>query len=413
MSFMLETFNSTFCLRTDLMTQDTQSDDGLEIAPFYVMSVLARAKELEAEGKDVIHLEVGEPDFKTPDAIIEQAHKALDNGHLGYTPANGILELRQHIANFYREQFGVEISPDRIFITPGASGALQLAMKACIRSDQKLLLTEPGYPCNANIAKVLGIETQHCMLEKSRGYQPNTTDLFNTADETTGAMLLASPGNPTGSVIPQKNLEQLSELAMQQGWQLIMDEIYSGLVYGDQQARSVLQINNNAWVVQSFSKYFQMTGWRLGWLIVPEGFQSIVMRLAQNLYLSAPSIAQFAALAGFTSEVIDQLEARRLIFDERRQYMITALTDMGFEITAEPDGAFYVYADASAFTDDSLSFCEKLLEEACVAVAPGVDFGGLEAHSSIRFAYTQDIACIKKAMKRISGFIEQQVSEAN
>jgi len=394
------------------MTEHTNFSDNLDIAPFYVMSVLARAKALEAEGKDVIHLEVGEPDFKTPGAIIDRAHQTLDSGALGYTPANGILELRQQIAKFYLDQFGVDLSVERIFITPGASGALQLAMKACMAGDKKLLLTEPGYPCNANIAKVLGIQTQHCMLKKEQGYQPDVDNLLETSDETTGALLLASPGNPTGSVIPKKDLARLANLAKSQNWQLIMDEIYSGLVYGShEQATSILQLNPNAWVVQSFSKYFQMTGWRLGWLIVPEGYESLVMKLAQNLFLSAPSIAQSAALAGFEPEVLLQLEERRLILDERRQYMITALTDMGFNIVAEPDGAFYIYADASAFTEDSLNFCEQLLENAYVAVAPGIDFGGLEAGTCIRFAYTQDLDSIKSAMQRISDFIDK-VNEA-
>lgn len=380
------------------------------IAPFYVMSLLARAKELEAAGKDVIHLEVGEPDFKTPDAIVEAGIEAMRNGHMGYTPTNGIVALREAIAGFYQNNFGVSVDPERIFITPGASGALQLAMLACLDSDEALLLTEPGYPCNRHIAQALGIDTQLCVLDAKTGYLPNVAQLEAAATEQTRALLMASPGNPTGTVIPDNLIGEMSALCRQRQWHFIMDEIYAGLVYDNVPAKTVLSRHPNAWVVQSFSKYFQMTGWRLGWLIVPAGYESVVSKLAQNLYLSAPTIAQHAAVRAFQPDVLSFLDSRRTILESRRDFLVSGLEAIGFPVVSTPDGAFYVYVDVSDHTDDSLAFCQELLESTAVAVAPGIDFGGANAATTVRFAYTQDQLRIEEALKRMKAFVNARQS---
>lgn len=382
-------------------------ENDLDIAPFYVMSVLAQAKEMEANGQDVVHLEVGEPDFKTPEPIVNRAISAMKAGDMGYTAANGILALREKIAGYYFSQFNLKINPNRIFITPGASGALQLAMKASLTQGKELLLTEPGYPCNRNIATILGIKSNICSLIAEEGYQPSVSKLESSAGKNTGALLLASPGNPTGSIVEDSIIDEISQLCRDNNWHLIMDEIYSGLTYEGHENTTILGRNPDAWVIQSFSKYFQMTGWRLGWLIVPEGYESIVTKIAQNLFLSAPTIAQFAALEAFDSRVLDLLESRRQVLDERRTFLKNALIAMGFRLAAVPNGAFYVYVDASMFTKDSLGFCQRMLEETCVAVAPGVDFGGLDGKTTIRFAYTQDLSRIEEAMNRISRFLDK------
>ena len=379
------------------------------IAPFYVMNLLARARELESQGQDVIHLEIGEPDFKTPDAVVEAGIQAMRDGNMGYTAANGIPELRQAIACFYQESMGVDINPGRIFITPGASGALQLAMLACLDDDDALLLTEPGYPCNRHIAEALGLKTQVVALDATSGYLPTAAHLRSQSTSQTKAVLLASPGNPTGSVIPDALMQEVSDLCSAEHWHLIMDEIYSSLVFGDQAAKTVLSVNPRAWVVQSFSKYFQMTGWRLGWLVVPEGYEPVVSKLAQNLFLSAPTIAQYAAVAAFQPEVIDTLEQRRKALEKRRDFLAAGLDAIGFPVVAAPDGAFYVYVDVSAYTNDSLAFCSALLEKAGVAVAPGLDFGGADAATTLRFAYTQRIDQLEVALHRMGKFVDELV----
>ncbi len=376
------------------------------IAPFYVMSLLATAKEMEAAGQDVIHLEVGEPDFRTPDAIVAAGIEAMQQGRMGYTPTNGILELREAIAAFYQTTLGVSVDPARIFITPGASGALQLAMLACLDTDEALLLTEPGYPCNRHIAQAMGIDTQLCELDEETAYLPSVSQLETAATEQTGALLLASPGNPTGSVIPDQLAQDMSALCNRRQWHFIMDEIYSGLVYDGAAAKTILSIHPNAWVVQSFSKYFQMTGWRLGWLIVPPGYESAVSKLAQNLYLSAPTIAQYAAVRAFQPDVLALLETRKSVLETRRDFLVSGLDAIGFRVVAAPDGAFYVYADVSKYTNDSLAFCQELLESTAVAVAPGLDFGGANAATTVRFAYTQGQDRIKEALYRMEKFVQ-------
>lgn len=387
-----------------LQTSPTRLD---AIAPFHVMNLLARARELESQGLDVIHLEIGEPDFKTPDAVVAAGIQAMRDGNMGYTAANGIPELRQAIATFYQESMGVNIDAGRIFITPGASGALQLAMLACLDGDDALLLTEPGYPCNRHIAEALGLKTQVVDLDASSDYLPTERQLRARSNAQTKAVLLASPGNPTGSVISESLMKAVSDLCSEQHWHLIMDEIYSHLVFDDIAAKTVLSVNPQAWVVQSFSKYFQMTGWRLGWLVVPEGYESVVSKLAQNLFLSAPTIAQYAAVAAFQTEVINTLEQRRKSLEKRRDFLVAGLGAIGLPVVAKPDGAFYVYVDVSGYTHDSLEFCAQLLEKAGVALAPGRDFGGADAATTLRFAYTQSIEQLDIALQRMGKFVNE------
>ena len=375
------------------------------IAPFHVMALLARARELQDQGHDIIHLEVGEPDFPTPAAVIAAANDALANGETRYTAALGIPQLRQKIADFYLHKYQLTIPASRIAVTPGASGALQLAFAASLNSDDELMLIEPGYPCNRHFAELFGIRPVIINTLKSNGYLPTLAELETARTGKTRGLLLASPGNPTGTLIPKPLLLEIIGFCQRYHIQLFMDEIYQGLVFDCDQADTVLQYEQHAWVIQSFSKYFHMTGWRLGWLVMPEGYEDAVNRIAQNIFLCPPSMAQCAALRAFDADVIALLEQRRRELLQRRDVLRQGLERLGFGIDAAPDGAFYLYCDASKFTDDAMGFCQQLLEQAGIAATPGEDFGGAHPDTSIRFAYTQPEAILAEALRRLEAFV--------
>ncbi len=365
------------------------------------MRLLARARALEAEGRDIIHLEVGEPDFGAPQAVLARAQAVLAAGESPrYTPAQGIPELRQAIARFYEEREGVAVDWRRIVVTPGASGALVLAIAALLDPGQGILVSDPGYPSNRHIARILGVEAHPVPVDESIGFQPDGDRVRAHWQSNSRALLLTSPANPTGAVIEAPRLEALVHTAADLGAALVMDEIYRGLIYGPPPP-SVLALSDQAWVVNSFSKYFGMTGWRLGWLVCPESAVAVVDKLAQNLFLSPPALSQQAALAAFERESLAELERRRGVFQARRDFLAEALQRLGFRIPVPPRGAFYLYADCSALGADALTLAERFLEEAGVAVTPGVDFGSQGTERFLRFAYTTDLERLAEAVRRL------------
>jgi aspartate/methionine/tyrosine aminotransferase len=376
-----------------------------EIEPFHVMSLLARAQALEQAGHDVIHLEIGEPDFTTAAPIVRAGQAALAAGHTRYTAARGLPALREAIAGFYRDRYQVQIDPERILVTPGGSGALLLASSLLVDPGKHWLLADPGYPCNRHFLRLVEGAAQLVPVGPETAYQL-TPDLVarQWSADSVGA-LVASPANPTGTVLSAAQLSALSQSLKARGGHLVVDEIYHGLTYG-MDAASVLQVDDEAFVLNSFSKYYGMTGWRLGWLVAPPQAVRELEKLAQNLYISASSIAQHAALACFEPDSIAIFEQRRAAFRERRDYLLPALRALGFRIEVEPEGAFYLYADVSAFTDDAQAFCAHFLETEHVAFTPGLDFGHHRANEHVRLAYTQEVPRLEEAVRRIAHGLE-------
>ncbi|HHA2593219.1 TPA: pyridoxal phosphate-dependent aminotransferase, partial [Stenotrophomonas maltophilia] len=372
-----------------------------EIAPFHVMSLLARAQALEQAGHDVIHLEIGEPDFTTAEPIVRAGQAALAAGHTRYTAARGLPALRQAISGFYRSHYGLDIDPERILVTPGGSGALLLASSLLVDPGRHWLLADPGYPCNRHFLRLVEGGAQLVPVGPDTAYQltPSLVEQHWSADSV-GA-LVASPANPTGTVLSADELAALSKTLHARGGHVVVDEIYHGLTYG-LDAPSVLQVDDSAFVLNSFSKYFGMTGWRLGWLVAPPAAVPDLEKLAQNLYISASSIAQHAALACFSAESMAIFEQRREAFRQRRDFLLPALRELGFRIEVEPQGAFYLYADVSAFTDDAQAFCAHFLETEHVAFTPGLDFGFHRANQHVRLAYTQEVPRLQEAVARIA-----------
>jgi len=379
-----------------------------DIAPFHVMSLLACAQALEQAGHDVIHLEIGEPDFTTAAPIVQAGQAALAAGHTRYTAARGLPALRQAIAGFYRDRYQVQVDPERILITPGGSGALLLASSLLVDPGRHWLLADPGYPCNRHFLRLVEGAAQLVPVGPETAYQltPSLVEQHWNADSV-GA-LVASPANPTGTVLSAADLAALSQALKARGGHLVVDEIYHGLTYG-MDAQSVLQVDDDAFVLNSFSKYFGMTGWRLGWLVAPPKAVPDLEKLAQNLYISASSIAQHAALACFEPEALAIFEQRRAAFRERRDYLLPALRALGFRIDVEPEGAFYLYCDVSAFTDDAQTFCAHFLETQHVAFTPGLDFGHHRASQHVRLAYTQQVSRLEEAVARIRRGLETWV----
>ncbi len=374
------------------------------IQPFHVMKLLARAKALEAKGKHIIHLEVGEPDFNTPQPVLDAGIAAIKDVRMHYTPPMGLVALREAIAQFYRDRFQVTISSERIIVTPGASGALLLALAAIIEPGQSVLMADPGYPCNRNFVSLLEGRNQLIKVDATTQFQLNKALVEQHWDNNTTALLLASPSNPTGTNISEKSLADIIQFAEQKQMAVLVDEIYQGLVY-DSAATTALSLSNDIFIINSFSKYFSMTGWRIGWLVVPEAFISVADNLAQNIFLAAPTAAQYAALAAFKPDTIKILEQRRNEFKLRRDYLLEALPKLGFKIPVKPDGAFYIYANCENLTDNSFEFAEQCLEQVGVAITPGIDFGNNSAEKYIRFAYTTSLNNLKEAVTRLERFI--------
>jgi aspartate/methionine/tyrosine aminotransferase len=357
------------------------------IEPFHVMELMARAKALEAQGRDIIHMEVGEPDFPTPQPIIDAAQRFIAGGQVFYTHALGLPQLREAIAGFYATRYGVSVDPARIVVTAGASGALMLALGALISPGDEWLLTDPGYPCNRHFVRLLEGVPRSLDVDAATDYQPTVEKVGAGWTAKTKGLLVASPNNPTGTLIEPGQLAQLWQAMRTRGGTLVVDEIYHGLTYGAD-ARTALEISDEIIVINSFSKYFGMTGWRLGWLVVPPQMVRDVEKLAQNLYIAASTPAQHAALAAFEPETLAILEGRRQAFRARRDLLLPGLRKLGFRIDTEPQGAFYIYADIGKLSEDSHRLAGQLIEHAGVACTPGLDFGANAPGRHMRFAYT-------------------------
>ncbi len=370
------------------------------IAPFRVMDILGRAKALQASGADVIHMEVGEPDFSAPTQVLKAAEASLQKAQTHYTPAAGLPQLREAIAQYYSDHFGVSISAKRIVITPGASGALQLILGILVNPSDKVWIQDPGYPCNRHMITMFGGEAQalpsgNALLDVDASAQAITKAALK-------AMLVATPANPTGQVLSTFELGSLITACRSANTLPIVDEIYQGLQYDSSPTTALSFDHDDLFVINSFSKFFGMTGFRVGWLVAPEAYVEPIERLAQNLFLAPPTTAQFAALAALTDEVRPELFRRRDALHERRDRLYAGLKNVGFALSeSKPGGAFYIYAKLPEGLNDGISFAEHALNEAHVAITPGADFGFNDTSDYIRFAYTTDIDRIDEAVGRL------------
>jgi aspartate/methionine/tyrosine aminotransferase len=373
------------------------------IEPFHVMELMAQAKALEAQGHDIVHMEVGEPDFPTPQPVIDAAQRFIADGQVFYTHALGLPQLRAAIAGFYASRYGVNIDPARIIVTAGASGALLLALAALISPGDEWLLPDPGYPCNRHFVRLLEGVPRSLNVQEEDGFQPSVEKVGAGWTAKTRGLLVASPSNPTGTMIAPAQLANLWQAVRARGGNLIVDEIYHGLTYGVA-AETALAISDEIIVINSFSKYFGMTGWRLGWLVVPPHLTRDIEKLAQNLYIAPSAPAQHAALGAFAPETIAILEARRNEFRARRDLLLPGLRQLGFRIGAEPQGAFYIYADSSALAKDSHTLAGKLIGQAGVAATPGRDFGSNAPATHMRFAYTVATEKLATGLSRLTHY---------
>lgn len=379
------------------------------INPFRVMDVLERARQLETAGVDIVHLEVGEPDFATAPQIVSAGVEALQQGRTAYTPAAGLPALRERIARFYTDHHGINVDPSRILVTPGASGALVLASNLLLNAGDTVLMPDPSYPCNRNYVHLVGGNAALIPPSTPGRPAPTLTQLDNAFDRSVKGLWLASPANPTGAVIHGDEMQALSDWASNRNVHLLMDEIYHGLDYEDDTAAwramgnlpTALSCNPENLVVNSFSKYFGMTGWRVGWLVVPQALAATANILAQNLFIAAPTPAQYAALRAFDEDVIEVLEQRRLAFRQRRDFLCDVLRSVGFSLPWQAGGAFYCYAGIERFADNSEAFCRMLLEEHGVAATPGTDFGDHDASQYVRFAFTSAMPRLELAAERL------------
>lgn len=372
-----------------------------DIAPFHVMEVQTAARALEAAGRSVIHMEIGEPDFPTPPTVLDAAREAIASGGIYYTSALGIPALRRAIAQHYGDRYGADVDPERIIVTAGSSAALLLVMALIVNRDEQILLADPGYPCNRHFVRVLEGEPVGIAVGPEQSYQLSADAIDAHWTARTRGVLIASPSNPTGTMVAADAMREIARVVDDRGGRLVVDEIYLGLSYAGE-PRSVLAQTDDVFVVSSFSKYFNMTGWRLGWIVAPPRHVRDLEKLAQNLYISPPTVSQHAALACFHPETLALLEERRQAFRERRDFLVPALRELGFRVPVMPGGGFFVYADCSRFSRDSLAFCRDMLAATGVAFTPGIDFGRHRAHEHVRFAYTIALDKLREGVARLA-----------
>jgi (5-formylfuran-3-yl)methyl phosphate transaminase len=372
-----------------------------EISPFYVMDVLERAKEIESSGESVIHFEVGEPDFPTPDVIANEAIKSIKEGDTKYTHSLGIPELRRAISESYNKNYGVNIDPARVVITMGSSPALYLSIISLIEPGEEVVITDPHYACYPQIIKIAGGVPVTFRIFEEEGFQIDIDRLKKVVTPKTKAILINSPANPTGVVLKPEVMKEIAEL----GVMVISDEIYHGLVYGTE-ARTIYEVTDRAFAVNGFSKFYSMTGWRLGYLIAPEEFIRPIQKLQQNLFISPNPFVQRAGVQALKKAESDALEMVKL-FDERRKIMIEGIKELGFNIESEPKGAFYLFIDANKINPNSHELAFDILEKAKVAVTPGIDFGeGGEGY--LRLSYATSTSNIKEGIRRLGEYINNK-----
>lgn len=367
------------------------------VPPFIVMDVMRAAAERAATVGDVLHLEVGQPATAAPAPVLEAAKAALETERLGYTLALGLDALRERIGRWYRESYGLEVPAERIVVTTGSSGAFVLSFLAAFDAGDAVGLAVPGYPAYRNILSALGVEPVLIPVGPETRFQP-TVEVLERLDRRLDGLIIASPSNPTGSMLAPEELAAVAEWCEANGVRLVSDEIYHGITFGTP-AASAANVPH-ALVVNSFSKYFSMTGWRLGWMVVPEDLLRAVECLAQNLFISPPALSQFGALAVF--DCGEELDANVRRYARNREVLTAGLPRAGFARLAPSDGAFYVYADVGDLTDDSPEFCRRMLAETGVAATPGVDFDPLRGHRFVRFSYAGDTASMEEAVRRLA-----------
>jgi aspartate/methionine/tyrosine aminotransferase len=371
------------------------------IEPFYVMEIMKEAARLQASGRSIIHLSIGEPDFTAPAPVVHAAAAALAAGRLHYTQATGLDALRAAIAADYRRTFGIDLDPGRVIVTAGASAALLLAFAALVERDTEVLMPDPTYPCNRHFAAAFEGRAKLIPCGPDTRFQLDGELIARNWSARTRGVLLASPSNPTGTSIAPAALRAAIAEVHSRGGFVVVDEIYQRLSY-DAAPQTALAFSDDVFVLNSFSKYFNMTGWRLGWIVAPAWAVAAIEKLAQNLFICPSAIAQHAALACFTSEALDIYEERRAEFRRRRDYLLGALERLGFRVPVAPDGAFYIYADIGRFSDDSWSFAFDVLRDAGVCLVPGRDFGHAETHRYVRISYAADRARLEQAVERLA-----------
>ncbi|MFG6591159.1 pyridoxal phosphate-dependent aminotransferase [Sulfitobacter sp. 1A12157] len=369
------------------------------VDPFIVMDVMQAASAAEEAGRHIIHMEVGQPGTGAPKGAAQALTKAMGEGALGYTVALGLPALRARIAQMYGEWYDVDLDPARVVITPGSSGGFLLAFTALFDSGDRVGIGAPGYPSYRQILRALGMQPVDLPAAPENRYQPVAAD-FAGAD--LRGLLVASPANPSGTMLDRPALTALTDACAANDMSFISDEIYHGIEY-DKKAVTALEVTDDCYVINSFSKYFSMTGWRVGWMVVPEDQVRVVERIAQNMFICAPHASQIAALAAMDCD--DELQANLAVYRRNRDLMITGLQEAGFTDIAPPDGAFYVYADISRFTDDSRAFAAEILEKAGVAVTPGLDFDPARGHKTLRFSYARSTADMEEGIARLKAFM--------
>lgn len=371
----------------------------LGIPPFIVMDVLERAHRLEQEGCDIVHLEIGEPDFATPVCVCEAAKDAITRGETHYTHSLGIPELRNAICSSYSEEYGVRIDHDQIIVTSGTSPALFMIFAALLEEGDEIIMSDPHYPCYPNFARFLGANPVFVEIDEKDGFQMDAGSIRKKTTARTRAVIINSPANPTGTLLPAEAMEEITAL----GIPVISDEIYHGLVYGEKE-HSVLEFTDGAFVLNGFSKRFAMTGWRLGYIIAPRQFVRPLQKVQQNFFISAGSVSQWAGIAAL-KKAKEDAEQMRLTYDRRRKVLIEGLRSIGFSIPVEPSGAFYVLVNARHLAKDSYALAFDILEKAHVGVAPGIDFGR-NAEGHLRFSYANSIENIEEGIRRIAEFLK-------
>ncbi len=369
------------------------------VDPFIVMDVMEAARQAESSGRNIIHMEVGQPGTGAPKGAAEAVAQAVGKDPLGYTVALGLPELRARIAQLYGAWYNVDLDPSRVIVTPGSSGAFLLAFTALFDSGDRVGIGAPGYPSYRQILKALGLDPVVIEASADNGYQLVGADL---AGQNLQGLMMASPANPTGTMLDRTQMGAIMQAASDVGAAFISDEIYHGIEY-DQKAVSALELPGDAYVINSFSKYFSMTGWRVGWMVVPDDHVRIIERIAQNMFICAPHVAQVAALAAL--DCPEELDANMQVYRANRALMLAGLAAAGFDQIAPPDGAFYVYADVSEFTQDSRAFAAEILEEAGVAVTPGLDFDPKRGGQFLRFSYARSTADIEEGLARLKRFM--------
>lgn len=377
------------------------------IQPFHVMKILGEARSLEAKGKDIIHLEVGEPDFPSLVEVHQAVCEAIDKGHTHYTPTMGLPTLREKLSDFYHHYYKAKVSPERIMLTPGSSSALQLLLTAVLNPGDKVMMPDPTYPCNRQFVELLHGEIISVPVDSRSQFQLNLELLQSYWHSDIKIVMVASPANPTGTMISQNELMKMAKFLSEQNVWFIVDEIYQGLVY-DEPPSSILantDLPDNVLVINSFSKFFGMTGWRLGWLVGQPCLMPVLDKLGQNLFLSAPTPSQYGALRVLDKDVLKKLETRRDIFATRRDTLYQEMINAGLQVPTKPQGAFYLYWDVSELTDDSETFAQELLYQTGVTVTPGIDFGDHKAKQFIRLAYTAEKNKLKAAIQRVSQYL--------